>query len=222
VFDTRVIESTIKSRNYAQGLVILESAGAPVRQYQPYRYASVIPDSVIESIMDDLRELLDAMNPMKASSSLKMEAMKKVAPTIRFLTRLKEAGRQLKKRESYLHAIMVDTADHPDTPARRDRLYQLARDLMEVEYELDKVYGDIRSYESSNQERSEQLADRKTDLIRRKRNLQAAKSRYHRQLKEASSQETKKRAREKMDARQHEIDQINKELFYLKIEKYEN
>ncbi len=193
-----------------------------MRQYQPYRFASVIPDTVIESVMDDLRDLLEAMGAMKASSSPKMEAMKKVAPTIGFLTRLKEAGRQLKKREAYIHAIMVDTADQPDTPTRRNRLHQLARDLMEVEYELDKVYGDIRSYESSDQKRSEQLADRKTDLIRRKRNLQAAKSRYHRQVKEASSQETKKRARENMDARQHEIDKINKELFYLKIEKYEN
>jgi hypothetical protein len=203
-------------------LVILEGAGAPVRQYQPYRYASVIPESAIESMMDDLRDLLQAMDHTKDRPSPKMEAMSKVAPTIGFLTRLKEAGRQLKKRESYLHAIMVDTADQPDTPARRDRLYHLARDLMEVEYELDKVYGDIRSYESSDQERSEQLADRKTDLIRRKRNLQAAKSRYHRQVKESSSQETKKWARENMDGRQHEIDQINKELFYLKIEKYEN
>lgn len=61
--------------------------------------------------------------------------------------KLRVEGKKLKKAESFLHAQLVITSKAESSEERKQKLYTLASQIMEIEKELDEVYDQIRAYE---------------------------------------------------------------------------
>ena len=134
--------------SFRQGLDLLREHGtaADLRVFRSYENATFILPSVKNKLIEYLKRYVPAEEPVEVIERPVVIQQAKEEPEQ--VTNLRARGRALKKEESYYHALLVQAAQEEDTPERKKKLARLAETILEIELELDEVYGDIRAYEN--------------------------------------------------------------------------
>jgi len=130
-----------KGGSFAQGCQLFDVAGgrsAVLDRLRKKRFVGSADKDILRKLLQDLAQ---AMPDSPAPTQLAEIALQE--PTSILI--LREEGRKLKKRESFVHAHLVaeafGEADHK-------KLYELAHEMMiDIHPRLDEVYDTIRDYE---------------------------------------------------------------------------
>jgi hypothetical protein len=132
--------------------------GTDLRLFEKALRQKYITSDIKERLIKRLQQLTSTLQTLPSSNNNGTPAPRiPSAPEPEIVSQLRQKGRKLKKEEAYLHAQLVTTAQHPD----QSKLYELSSAIMEIEYELDDVYGQIRRYE----EKGELPIDNRRQLI---------------------------------------------------------
>lgn len=212
-----IVRLALEEGSYQERVQALKKAGMNIVRYTPYTYAVSVPPKIHAALQADLEKALEILPEPGTPHRSGTVASPIHTRSGGFLSMLQAKGRALKKKESYLHTLLVDRASQEATEEREKELYHLAGEILEVEAALDDVYGQIRAYEQEENP-TELLEDRLAELKRKKRSLQASKSTYKRRMKEAGGEEKKEKFQAKIEDNKEQILSINREILALKID----
>lgn len=136
--------------SFAEGLSLYRAYGdgRNLRKLEAVEKMTFVPPSAKQLLHECLKAIPDVPDAIddKPRRSTPRSSPNPDEPTE--ITTLRQRGRMLKKRESYLHAELVMVSNQPPSEERKEKLFELAREiLVDIEFELDKVYGSIREWE---------------------------------------------------------------------------
>lgn len=147
--------------SFREGLALYEPHADPVI-WQRLQKAAGLPyvlPSAKKLLIDELTKLSTSKDPITTPAVRKGGEHTGGAPAVRAplvadepeaVTQLRQRGRMLKKRESFLHAQLVLISQEKSSLKRKRRLHEIAVEIMEeIEPALDEVYGAIRDWEQA-------------------------------------------------------------------------
>ncbi len=134
------------SSPYSDGVAILEAVGLA----DGFRRVGHITPSDRDRLREKLEALAAILDNQPGSEA---PAVRTEAPADGDqVQRLREQAKALHKRQSFVHARMVEISSHPDGPERKKQLYELAAEMMtEIVPALDRIYDNIRNFERTGE-----------------------------------------------------------------------
>lgn len=137
----RQIQEWLKNGgSFAQGCQLFDVAGgrsSALNRLRKKRFVSSADKDLLRKLLKDLLNSLPDLPPLQLAEVALQE------PTSVLM--LREEGKKLKKRESFVHAQLVSEAF---AEANEKKLYYQAREMMEeIHPRLDDIYDTIREYE---------------------------------------------------------------------------
>jgi len=130
-----------KGGSFAKGCQLFDVAGgrsAALDRLRKKRFVGSADKGILRKHLQDIAETLPDTAPPTQLAEIALQE-----PTS--ILMLREEGRKLKKRESFVHAHLVAEAFGDADP---QKLYQLAHEMMiDIHPRLDEVYDTIRDYE---------------------------------------------------------------------------
>jgi hypothetical protein len=186
--------------------------GTDLRLFEKALRQKYITSDIKERLIKRLQQLTSTLQTLPSSNNNGTPAPRiPSAPEPEIVSQLRQKGRKLKKEEAYLHAQLVTTAQHPD----QSKLYELASAIMEIEYELDDVYGQIRRYEEKGElpiDNRRQLINEVVEKMKRRDSLRPRIYRIKKELKKDLDPIDRQKYEQELAEKEAELKQIEEEL----------
>jgi hypothetical protein len=186
--------------------------GTDLRLFEKALRQKYITSDIKERLIKRLQQLTSTLQTLPSSNNNGTPAPRNPsAPEPETVSQLRQKGRKLKKEEAYLHAQLVTTAQHPD----QSKLYELASAIMEIEYELDDVYGQIRRYEEKGElpiDNRRQLINEVVEKMKRRDSLRPRIYRIKKELKKELDPIDRQKYEQELAEKEAELKQIEEEL----------
>jgi hypothetical protein len=186
--------------------------GTDLRLFEKALRQKYITSDIKERLIKRLQQLTSTLQTLPSSNNNGTPAPRiPSAPEPETVSQLRQKGRKLKKEEAYLHAQLVTTAQHPD----QSKLYELASAIMEIEYELDDVYGQIRRYEEKGElpiDNRRQLINEVVEKMKRRDSLRPRIYRIKKELKKELDPIDRQKYEQELAEKEAELKQIEEEL----------
>jgi hypothetical protein len=186
--------------------------GTDLRLFEKALRQKYITSDIKERLIKRLQQLTSTLQTLPSSNNNGTPAPRNPsAPEPEIVSQLRQKGRKLKKEEAYLHAQLVTTAQHPD----QSKLYELASAIMEIEYELDDVYGQIRRYEEKGElpiDNRRQLINEVVEKMKRRDSLRPRIYRIKKELKKDLDPIDRQKYEQELAEKEAELKQIEEEL----------
>jgi hypothetical protein len=202
--------------SFAAGVdLIRRSGGSPnMQRYVEALQRAYLPPGIRQMLEAELRALFPAVTvsaqqlPLQAASN---------EPEPESVTSLREQGKALKKRESFLHAQMVILSQQGLSPERREQLYALAHELMEIiEPQLDIIYEAIKDYDKNGKvpfSEKEKVVRETVEKIKKRDSVISQVYRLRKQLKqEGLTQEEQDQLASQLAVKEAQLQQLDQEL----------
>jgi hypothetical protein len=169
---------------------------------------------------DQLRQILEKTAPREAEALY----ITKPAPVSQAtqqepesVSALREQGKAVKKRESYLHAQMVFLSRQAETPERKEELYSIAQELIdEITPELDRIYDTIKEFERTGKVpmgNEAQLIKETVQKIRKRDSVTTIVYRLRSRIKKGGmTKEEEAKTKAQLAEKEAEWEQLDKEL----------
>ncbi|MEL7118626.1 MAG: hypothetical protein AAFO07_04275 [Bacteroidota bacterium] len=204
-----------KSGSFRQGLDLLREHGtaADLRIFRPYEKAAFILPDVKDRLIECLKKYVPTEESVEAIRRPIIPQQPKEEPEQ--VTNLRARGRALKKEESYYHALLVQAAQEEDTAERKKKLAGLAETILEIEFELDEVYGDIRAYENKGIipiTDKQKIIDETVDKMKKRNSLKSRISKIKTLLKEKLPESEKSALTLESEQKQKQLTVLEEEL----------
>jgi hypothetical protein len=186
--------------------------GTDLRLFEKALRQKYITSDIKERLIKRLQQLTSTLQTLPSSNNPGSPAPRiPSAPEPEIVSQLRQKGRKLKKEEAYLHAQLVTTAQHPD----QSKLYELASAIMEIEYELDDVYGQIRRYEEKGElpiDNRRQLINEVVEKMKRRDSIRPRIYRIKKELKKDLDPIDRQKYEQELAEKEAELKQIEEEL----------
>jgi hypothetical protein len=186
--------------------------GTDLRLFEKALRQKYITSDIKERLIQRLQQLTSTLQTLPSSNNPGSPAPRiPSAPEPEIVSQLRQKGRKLKKEEAYLHAQLVTTAQHPD----QSKLYELASAIMEIEYELDDVYGQIRRYEEKGElpiDNRRQLINEVVEKMKRRDSIRPRIYRIKKELKKDLDPIDRQKYEQELAEKEAELKQIEEEL----------
>jgi hypothetical protein len=186
--------------------------GTDLRLFEKALRQKYITSDIKERLIKRLQQLTSTLQTLPSSNNPGTPAPRNPsAPEPEIVSQLRQKGRKLKKEEAYLHAQLVTTAQHPD----QSKLYELASAIMEIEYELDDVYGQIRRYEEKGElpiDNRRQLINEVVEKMKRRDSIRPRIYRIKKELKKDLDPIDRQKYEQELAEKETELKQIEEEL----------
>jgi hypothetical protein len=186
--------------------------GTDLRLFEKALRQKYITSDIKERLIKRLQQLTSTLQTLPSSNNPGSPAPRiPSAPEPEIVSQLRQKGRKLKKEEAYLHAQLVTTAQHPD----QSKLYELASAIMEIEYELDDVYGQIRRYEEKGElpiDNRRQLINEVVEKMKRRDSIRPRIYRIKKELKKDLDPIDRQKYEQELAEKETELKQIEEEL----------
>jgi hypothetical protein len=186
--------------------------GTDLRLFEKALRQKYITSDIKERLIKRLQQLTSTLQPLPSSNNNGTPAPRNPsAPEPEIVSQLRQKGRKLKKEEAYLHAQLVTTAQHPD----QSKLYELSSAIMEIEYELDDVYGQIRRYEEKGElpiDNRRQLINEVVEKMKRRDSIRPRIYRIKKELKKDMDPIDRQKYEQELAEKETELKQIEEEL----------
>ena len=165
---------------------------------------------ILEKIAPREAEALDITKPGPPASQAAQQEPESVSA-------LREQGKAVKKRESYLHAQMVFLSRQPETPERKKELYTIAKELIdEITPELDRIYDAIKDFERTGKQpmsNEAQLIKETVQKIRKRDSITTMVYRLRSRLsKGVMTKEEEEKTKAQLAEKEAEWAQLDEEL----------
>jgi hypothetical protein len=186
--------------------------GTDLRLFEKALRQKYITSDIKERLIKRLQQLTSTLQTLPSSNNPGSPAPRiPSAPEPEIVSQLRQKGRKLKKEEAYLHAQLVTTAQHPD----QSKLYELSSAIMEIEYELDDVYGQIRRYEEKGElpiDNRRQLINEVVEKMKRRDSIRPRIYRIKKELKKDLDPIDRQKYEQELAEKETELKQIEEEL----------
>jgi hypothetical protein len=186
--------------------------GTDLRLFEKALRQKYITSDIKERLIKRLQQLTSTLQTLPSSNNPGSPAPRiPSAPEPEIVSQLRQKGRKLKKEEAYLHAQLVTTAQHPD----QSKLYELASAIMEIEYELDDVYSQIRRYEEKGElpiDNRRQLINEVVEKMKRRDSIRPRIYRIKKELKKDLDPIDRQKYEQELAEKETELKQIEEEL----------
>jgi hypothetical protein len=186
--------------------------GTDLRLFEKALRQKYITSDIKERLIKRLQQLTSTLQTLPSSNNPGSPAPRiPSAPEPEIVSQLRQKGRKLKKEEAYLHAQLVTTAQHPD----QSKLYELASAIMEIEYELDDIYGQIRRYEEKGElpiDNRRQLINEVVEKMKRRDSIRPRIYRIKKELKKDLDPIDRQKYEQELAEKEAELKQIEEEL----------
>jgi hypothetical protein len=186
--------------------------GTDLRLFEKALRQKYITSDIKERLIQRLQQLTSTLQTLPSSNNPGSPAPRiPSAPEPEIVSQLRQKGRKLKKEEAYLHAQLVTTAQHPD----QSKLYELASAIMEIEYELDDVYSQIRRYEEKGElpiDNRRQLINEVVEKMKRRDSIRPRIYRIKKELKKDLDPIYRQKYEQELAEKETELKQIEEEL----------
>jgi hypothetical protein len=186
--------------------------GTDLRLFEKALRQKYITSDIKERLIKRLQQLTSTLQTLQSSNNPGSPAPRNPSdPEPEIVSQLRQKGRKLKKEEAYLHAQLVTTAQHPD----QSKLYELASAIMEIEYELDDVYGQIRRYEEKGElpiDNRRQLINEVVEKMKRRDSIRPRIYRIKKELKKDLDPIDRQKYEQELAEKETELKQIEEEL----------
>lgn len=190
--------------------------GTDLRLFEKSMKQKYVSTDIKERLIKRLRSLTsNAQYPTSNVQHLTPEPRNPGTPEHPIVTDLRAKGRKLKKEESYLHAQLVTTAKDTAQKDLQVKLYDLAAAIMEIEYELDDVYGQIRRYEEKGDipiDNRRQLIYEVVEKMKRRDSIRPRIYRIKKELKKELDHVDRQKYEQELAEKEAELKQIEEEL----------
>lgn len=182
--------------------------GTDLRLFEKSMKQKYVSTDIKERLIKRLRSLTSNVQHPKSN-------IQNLTPEHPIVTDLRAKGRKLKKEESYLHAQLVTTAKDTAQKDLQGKLYDLAAAIMEIEYELDDVYGQIRRYEEKGDipiDNRRQLINEVVEKMKRRDSIRPRIYRIKKELKKELDHVDRQKYEQELAEKEAELKQIEEEL----------
>jgi len=195
--------SSRKKGNFLKGCALLRQIGADAEadHLETFRFALIIPPTAWSRLFNVLKESCSGshshLRPLDVSPDVpaahpaagQEESLDQPTPSApnEALIALRAQLKKLMKRRAFLHGRMVFTSEEPPGPARKKKLHDLARLLMEeVQPPIDRTIEKLNRIEATGEVPADlrpPAFDEAAALIRRRNSKRSSLSRYRALLK---------------------------------------
>jgi len=193
--------------------------GTDLRLFEKALKQKYVSSDIKERLLNRLKSLVPASTDLRSRSE---GGQKKKGGDLRpstfepeVVTQLRHKGRKLKKEESYYHAQLVTMAQQPESKDRKTKLYELASAIMEIEYELDDIYGQIRRYEEKGDlpiDNRRQLINEVVEKMKRRDSIRPRIYRIKKELKKDLEHIDRQKYEQELAEKEAELKKIEDEL----------
>lgn len=133
--------------SFREGLQLLKEAGGPYASFEAVAKSGWVSEEDKARLNEALQVFAQADIKKLSLSDPRVAVAHSTEPNAVAETRSRV--RQLKKRESFLHAQLVTTSQQPESEERKEQLHDLAGQILGLEFEIDGLWDQIREYEQS-------------------------------------------------------------------------